>query len=182
MVGLIKTGEAGSDMIVLAVVGRPLERLGGWMDSPFMFFGRRGAGEVMGLPVGARVDCSGNVRPPTARLPKDVAGKEESGTRLTGESGEDEGDGSERGDESVVESVVVGEDSADSEACVEVLSWCLWCMGSEGMVAARRRGAAACLPASISRYFGSRTVTVSLSAMVSASRSNTVMKDGIWSS
>lgn len=38
-----------------------------------------------------------------------------------GEVGE-EGDGSDSGEESVVEKVVVGEESADSEAWVEVLS------------------------------------------------------------
>jgi hypothetical protein len=36
--------------------------------------------------------------------------------RWTGESGEDDGDGSVSGDESVVEKVVVGDESADSEA------------------------------------------------------------------
>lgn len=59
------------------------------------------------------------------RLPKLVAGKLLSGMRFMGESGEEEGDASERGEESVVDSVVVGEESADSEVCVEVLSWCL---------------------------------------------------------
>ncbi len=48
-----------------------------------------------------------------------------SGSRLSGESGDDDGDGSERGEESVVESVVVGEESSDSEVWVEVLSRCL---------------------------------------------------------
>jgi hypothetical protein len=56
---------------------------------------------------------------------------------LTGESGEEEGDGSERGEESVVDSVVVGEESADSDACVEVLSWCR-CDGSEETAVGRR--------------------------------------------
>jgi hypothetical protein len=44
------------------------------------------------------------------------------GIRFIGESGEDEGDASERGEESVVDKVVVGEESADSEVCVDVLS------------------------------------------------------------
>ena len=61
----------------------------------------------------------------TPRLPKLVAGKLLSGMRFIGESGEDEGDASDRGEESVVESVVVGDESADSEVCVDVLSWCL---------------------------------------------------------
>lgn len=59
------------------------------------------------------------------RPPNEVAGKLLRGMRLTGESGDDEGEGSERGEESVVDSVVVGEESADSDVCVEVLSWCL---------------------------------------------------------
>ena len=58
--------------------------------------------------------------------PNVVAGKLFSGTKPTGESGEDEGDGSERGEESVVDRVVVGDESADSDICVEVLSLCLW--------------------------------------------------------
>jgi hypothetical protein len=61
----------------------------------------------------------------TPRLPKLVAGKLLSGIRFMGESGEEEGDASDRGEESVVDSVVVGEESADSEVCVDVLSWCL---------------------------------------------------------
>lgn len=52
----------------------------------------------------------------------DVPGKLFKGMRLIGESGEEEGDGSDRGDESVVDSVVVGDESADSDACVDVLS------------------------------------------------------------
>jgi hypothetical protein len=60
------------------------------------------------------------------RPPKLVAGNDERGIRLTGESGDDEGDGSDKGEESVVERVVVGEESADSDACVDVESWCLW--------------------------------------------------------
>jgi hypothetical protein len=34
--------------------------------------------------------------------------------RLTGESGDEDGEGSDRGDESVVDIVVVGDESADS--------------------------------------------------------------------
>jgi hypothetical protein len=61
----------------------------------------------------------------TPRVPKLVAGKLLSGIRFMGESGEEEGEASDRGEESVVDSVVVGEESADSEVCVDVLSWCL---------------------------------------------------------
>ena len=51
---------------------------------------------------------------------------EESGTKVMGDSGEELGDGSDREEESTVEIVVVGEESVESEACVDVLSryWC----------------------------------------------------------
>lgn len=84
---------------------------------------------------------------------------------MTGESGEEEGDGSDSGEESVVDSVVVGEESADSDACVEVLSWCR-CDGSVDMAVGRRPwccegwGNAGALP-SISTTLGLTTVTVS---------------------
>jgi hypothetical protein len=52
----------------------------------------------------------------------EVAVNEDSGRRFTGESGDEEGEGSEREEESVHEAVVVGEDPADSEFCVDVLS------------------------------------------------------------
>ena len=58
--------------------------------------------------------------------PNEVAGKEFRGTRLTGESGDEDGEGSDNDEESVHETVVVGDESADSEFCVDVLSWCLW--------------------------------------------------------
>lgn len=45
---------------------------------------------------------------------------------LTGESGEEDGDRSVRGEESVVDNVVVGEESVDSDIWVDVLSLCLW--------------------------------------------------------
>ena len=58
-------------------------------------------------------------------IPNVVAEKEESGTIVTGDSGEDEGEGSVNEDESAVEMVVVGEESVDSEHCVDVESRCL---------------------------------------------------------
>jgi hypothetical protein len=87
-----------------------------------MFRGRLGEGEVMGL---SRFKGSATLRVVIVMPPKDVDGKDERGIRLMGESGEEDGDGSESGDESVVDMVVVGDESADSEACVDVLSWCL---------------------------------------------------------
>lgn len=41
---------------------------------------------------------------------------------MIGDSGEDEGEGSVNDDESAVEIVVVGEESVDSEHCVDVES------------------------------------------------------------
>lgn len=87
-----------------------------------MFFGRRGAGEVMGR---SRF-VSDTVREAMEGKPANVAaGKDDSGIKLTGESGEEEGDGSESDEVSVHDTVVVGDDSADSEFWVEVLSLCL---------------------------------------------------------
>lgn len=75
---------------------------------------RRGEGEVMG-----RCNRGGSLSRAVVlavgRAPKLVAGKLLRGMRFVGESGEEDGDGSERGEESVVDSVVVGEESADSE-------------------------------------------------------------------
>lgn len=88
---------------------------GGWMDRPFMFLGRRGAGDVIGRI--RRFAGSETVKlAMEGSPPNEVPGKALSGTRFTGESGDEEGDGSERDDESVHETVVVGDESADSEA------------------------------------------------------------------
>lgn len=82
-----------------------------------MFLGRRGEGDVIGRPklVVSAADMV-FIEDNGPRPPKDVAGKEFRGIKLTGESGDDEGDGSDSGEQSLVESVVVGEDSADSDA------------------------------------------------------------------
>lgn len=140
----------------------------------------------MGRPVLRALKLSGMVRVfRGGRAPKDVAGKDDKGMRLMGESGEEDGEGSDKEDESVMDRVVVGDDSADSEACVDVLSWCLWWIESEGIVAGRRCCEGMGFPSdgahevSISIILGLTTVTVSRSAMVSASRSKTAMKGGI---
>lgn len=49
---------------------------------------------------------------------------DDSGMRVIGDSGDELGDGSDNDDESTVDIVVVGEESVESEACVEVLSRC----------------------------------------------------------
>ena len=97
------------------------------MERPFMFLGRLGPGEV----IGRSWDESETLR--LAMLdrvpPKDLVDAKPgpgSGARLTGESGDEDGDGSERSDESVHDTVVVGDESADSVVRVDVLSWCLW--------------------------------------------------------
>lgn len=108
MTGLIKDGDVGS-------VGSAVELNGGCIERPFMFIARLGAGEVVGL--------SGGLTSQTLSLaiegrpPNDVELElsEDSGTRFTGESGDEEGEGSESEDESVQEAVVVGEEPADSE-------------------------------------------------------------------
>lgn len=111
----MKEGEDGSNTSVE-------DSDGGWIESPFMFFGRRGTGDVIGRskvrPEVLMVRLANPWRPP-----KEAGAKGRRGTRLIGESGEDDGEGSERSEESVQDTVVVGEDSADS--AVDVLSWCL---------------------------------------------------------
>lgn len=110
--GLMKTGDAGSDVSGLAMAEN-----GGVIDKPFMFFGRLGAGDVIGrsfvvvvLSATLREAKDGNPSPLKEGLVRD-----ERGSRFTGESGDEDGDGSDREEESVQETVVVGEDSADSE-------------------------------------------------------------------
>lgn len=93
------------------------------MERPFMFLGRRGAGEVMGRIKGFLCSETAKVAM-EGKPPKLVDGKAFKGTRLTGESGEDEGEGSDSDEESVHDTVVVGEESADSDVCVDVLSRC----------------------------------------------------------
>jgi hypothetical protein len=154
--------------------------VGAWIDRFFMLRSLLGDGEVIGR---SRIGASGTLSVVVWR-PKGAEVKLLNGRMLMGESGDDDGDGSDSGEESVVDMVVVGDESADSDICVEVLSWCLcvgsvggpvgcswWC--SEGF--ARECSLGDSTPTSL----GSTTVTVSRSAIVSASRSNTDMKEGI---
>lgn len=115
MTGLIKTGDDGSE-----VTGFPRDAKGGVIDSPFIFFARLGAGDVMGLPLACVSTTLSESK--DGKAPKVVAVREDKGRRFTGESGDDEGDGSDNEDESVHDTVVVGEDSTESEVCVDVLS------------------------------------------------------------
>jgi hypothetical protein len=120
--GLIKEGEDGSD-----VWNAPLLELR-LRARAFGFFGFRGDGDVMG-----RLSFSGNGRVVStifklwkASKPNVDPEKEDNGTKVMGDSGEDEGEGSDSEDESTVDIVVVGDESVESEVCVEVLSRC-WC-------------------------------------------------------
>lgn len=85
IVGLMKTGDDGSET---SLDDREFVK-GGCIESPFMFRGRLGPGEVMGRCVGSET-----VRDAIdGRPPKVGPGKEDSGMRLfMGDSGEEEGD------------------------------------------------------------------------------------------
>jgi hypothetical protein len=108
ILGLINEGDEGSDTRVV-----DMEVNGGWIERPFIFFGLLGAGDVIGLSMSfVSEELSVAI---VDRPPNDVAANELSGRRVTGESGDEEGEGSERDEESVHDMVVVGEDSADSD-------------------------------------------------------------------
>lgn len=99
------------------------------MERPFMFLSRLGPGEVIGR---SRFGSETDRRAMPDRPPMEVGAKLGSCAALTGESGDEDGEGSERSDESAVDKVVVGDESADSVVWVDVLSLCLW-MDSDGM-------------------------------------------------
>lgn len=120
--GLINEGEEGSDAWKAPLLELRLRA------RAFGFFGFRGDGDVMG-----RLSLSGKWTVVStifklwkASRPKDDPENEDSGTKVMGDSGEDEGEGSDSEDESTVDIVVVGDESVESEVCVEVLSRC-WC-------------------------------------------------------
>jgi len=168
----MKEGEDGSE-----TNEEESELNGGWIERPFIFLGRRGAGDVIGRSrcVSDRLRLAIPDRPANG-----VGANVVSGIEFTGESGEEDGEGSERSEESVQDTVVVGDDSADSAVvCVDVLSLCL-CVAS---LLGRRPGSESLgsLVASMARL-GSTTVTRLGWSMVSASRSNTDINEGIWSS
>jgi hypothetical protein len=192
--GLINTGDDGSD----TRLDESELANGGWIESPFMFLALLGDGEVIGLSrllmllllllllLMLLESFMLRVFKVDDRPPKVVPGKEFKGIRLIGESGDDDGDGSDSEDVSVVR-VVVGDESA--EFCVEVLSLCR-CRVSVGI---GRKCCCSCCGAwfgycdaqvgSISMNLESTTVTSApLSSKLSASGSNMDMNEGIWSS
>jgi hypothetical protein len=102
---------------------------GSFSANPFAFLGLRGLGEVMGRSyVTVPKDCSTGwsdiVRSSRECIPKVVPEKDDRGIIVTGDSGDELGDGSVNEEESAVDIVVVGEESVDSEAFVEALSRC----------------------------------------------------------
>lgn len=117
--GFMNEGDDGSETRLEA--SEPAN--GGWIESPFMLRPRLGDGEVIGLSRVFGISLMLRVFIVDDKPPNVVAGNEFSGIRLIGESGEDDGEGSDNEDVSVVK-VVVGDESADSEFCVEVLSLC----------------------------------------------------------
>lgn len=117
--GLIKEGEDGSD-VNSSILGRRLRaRLLG-----FFFLGE---GEVIGRSTvigGGLVSISPIFKFWKESRPNEDPVNEDNGTSVTGDSGDELGDGSESEDESTVDTVVVGEESVESDAWVEVLSRC----------------------------------------------------------
>lgn len=119
--GLINDGEGGSDGCDKDAA-EPAK--GGCIERPFMFL-RLGAGDVIGRI--RRGPGSETVRPVMdGRAPKLVPGNALRGTKLTGESGDEEGEGSESDEESVHDTVVVGDESADSDVCADGTPSCRW--------------------------------------------------------
>lgn len=78
------------------------------------------------------IGLSDMVRSSRECIPKPFDEKEDRGRMTTGDSGDELGDGSVRAEESAVDIVVVGDESVDSEFCVDVLSRCLCCNSGSG--------------------------------------------------
>ena len=118
--GFMNDGDEGSEV---------------WKESRFEFkfsarllgfFDLRGEGDVIGRsPLIAILEgfVSTIFKLWNESKPNDEPENEDNGTSVTGDSGEELGDGSDKDDESIVDIVVVGEESVESEVCVEVLSW-----------------------------------------------------------
>lgn len=154
---------------------------------PFAFRGFRGEGEVMGRSKESRsIGLSDMVRSSRECIPKPFEEKEERGRMMTGDSGDELGDGSVRADESAVEIVVVGDESVDSEACVDVLSRCLCCSSGSGaglavallLSSSRGDGDGDAAAAATSDCCGESTKA--LWSMLGALQLWTDMKEGSW--
>lgn len=156
--GFMNDGEQGSECSADEAEGAN----GGCIERPFMFR-RLGAGDVIGRV--KRGTCSETVKlAMEGKAPNVVPGKALRGTKLTGESGDEEGDGSESEEESVHDTVVVGDESADSEACMELFSRCWWLGDKIGGCSSVVVGSGPNIglqAGSMSIILGSTTVTVS---------------------
>jgi hypothetical protein len=123
--GFMKDGDDGSEVWKVSTLEfRFNARLLG-------FFGFRGDGEVIGLSSlnGSLIGLVSTIfRLWNESKPKVDPENEDNGTRVIGDSGEELGEGSDKEDESTVDIVVVGDESVESDACVDVLSrcWCEW--------------------------------------------------------
>lgn len=116
---MIKDGEGGSEANSSMLGRRFRARLLG-----FFFLGE---GEVIGRSTvmgGGLVSISPIFRFWKESRPNEDPVNEDNGTIVIGDSGDELGDGSDSEDESIVDTVVVGEESVESDACVEVLSRC----------------------------------------------------------
>lgn len=99
---------------------------------------------------------------------------------MIGDSGEDEGEGSVSEFESTVEIVVVGDESVDSDSCVDVESRCLW-SGSVSRVSNSCVGNGAVFPLNTRERFSySEPTTPTRLPMLSESSPYTDMKEGNW--
>jgi hypothetical protein len=132
--GLMKDGDAGADVFfsLFASAGRnPLGAARKLLNEvevfmPRFFKFRAFFAGVVGLCSSKKVLGEVSDEPVSVLRERKSATKEEGVVFETGDSGDGPGDGSVTEDESMVEMVVVGEESDDSDASVDVLSRCMW--------------------------------------------------------
>jgi len=91
------------------------------------FLNFRGEGDVIGRSslIGTRIELLSAIpRLLNESSPKVEPGNDDNGIKVIGDSGEELGEGSDNEEESTVDIVVVGDESVESDACVDVLSRC----------------------------------------------------------
>lgn len=118
--GLINEGDGGSDDNASTLEFKFNARLLGFLNF-------RGEGDVIGRSSlsGSRIGLGSTIfRPWNESNPKCELENDDSGIKVIGDSGDELGEGSDNEDESTVDMVVVGEESVESDACVDVLSRC----------------------------------------------------------
>jgi hypothetical protein len=132
--GLTNKGEVGVEVVVscLATMGKDAVEAARPVFSKLevltaRFFRFRGffAG-VVGRCSSKKEGWTGSKAAGSTRRDRKSATKEDGSISACGDSGDVAGDGSVMEDESMVEMVVVGEESEDSDADVEALSRCWW--------------------------------------------------------